>query len=281
MYNIQGITLEGMYNYFELIEEPLFKDIHLFEGGTVYNNEWEEGQIIPPINKNIVIDYIMEYNNGLTCYRQIPDRFKQMVNNFFESNYQAFKMIWLAINLDYNPIDNYDRKEYHLNEYDSSTRRTDTTNYKNTDTKEYKGYELDTNTPTGSEQNQTTFSGNEERVNQMSADNNENWSNDTKETITKPTITDTKSFTNSRKTTDKHEFSNDRKDIDTFEHFYVSGNDLNEHLGDDTLKIWSHGNIGVAKTSEIWLDECKARASFNFYELVSKKFAESLLLEIF
>lgn len=281
MYEIQGITLEGMYNYFDVIHEPLFENITLFQGGTVYNNEWEDGQIIPPINKNVLVDYIMEYNNGLTCYRQIPTRFKAMVENFFSSNYQAFKMIWLAINLDYNPIDNYDRKEYHLNEYDSSNRRTDTTNYKNKDTKEFKGYEMDTNTPVGTEQNQTVYTGNETHTNTMSADNSENWVNDSKTDITKPTETTTKSFLNQRKTTDKHEYSNDRKDIDTFEHFYVSGNDLNEHLGEDTLRIWAHGNIGTKETSEIWLNEVKARMSFNFYEMVAKKFAESLLLQIY
>ena len=281
MYEIQGITLEGMYNYFDIIHEPLFENITLFEGGTVYNNEWEEGQIIPAINKDLIIDYIMEYNNGLACYRQIPNRFKLMVENFFKSNYQAFKMIWLAINLDYNPIDNYDRKEYHLNEYNSNNKRTDSTQYKNVDTKEYKGSETDTNTPTGKEQHQTSYTGNEIHTNTMSADNSNTWVNDTKNDIERPTETNTTEFLNNRKTTDVHEFSNDRKDIDTFEHFYLSGYDLNEHLGDDTLKIWAHGNIGTKETSEIWLNEVKARASFNFYEMVSKKFAESLLLQIY
>ena len=281
MYNLAGITLEGMYDYFNTIHEPLFENIKLFEGGIVYNNEWESGQEIPPINKTVLIDYIMEYNNGLMCYRQIPNRFKLMVENFFESNYQAFKMIWLAINLDYNPIDNYDRKEYHLNEYNSSNKRTDSTNYKNTDTKEFIGFETDTNTPTGKEKNEISFSDDEIHTNYMSADNENDWVKDTKNEINKPTETHTTSFEEQRQTVDKHEFSNDRKDIDTFEHFYVSGNDLNEHLGDDTLKIWSHGNIGIKETSEIWLNEVRARLSFNFYETVAKKFAESLLLQIY
>lgn len=279
MYNLQGFTLEGVYNYFELKEQPLFENISLFQGGTVFNNEWETGEVIPPINKNLVIDYIMESNNGLLCYRQNPDRFKVMVNNFFESNYQAFKVIWLAINLSYNPIDNYDRKEYQLNEYNSSNKRTDSTHYKDTDTLDYLGKEKTENTPSGTESNSHTYSGNEITTNTLSADNNGGWTDDTKSEVTHPTETDTKSFTN-RKDTIEKSFTN-RTDDRTLEHIYLDGNDLTQHLGDDTLKIWAHGNVGVAKTSEIWLDEVKARLSFNFYEMVAKKFAQALLLEIY
>jgi hypothetical protein len=279
MYNIQGFTLEGVYNYFEKKEQPLFENISLFQGGTVFNNEWEDGEVIPPINKDLVVDYIMENNNGLLCYRQNPDRFKHMVENFFESNYQAFKVIWLAINLSYNPIDNYDRKEYHLNEYNSSNTRTDTTRYKNTDDTNYLGVENESVTPSGTESVATSYNGNEITTNTLSADNNENWSNDTKSEVNRPTETSTTSF--SSRTTDTEKSFTNRWDKGTFEHIYISGNDLTEHGGDDTLKVWSHGNIGVAKTSEIWTDEVKARLSFNFYEMVAKKFAQALLLEIY
>lgn len=280
MYNIQGFTLEGVYNYFEKKEQPLFANINLFQGGTVFSNEWEDGEVIPPINKNLVIDYIMENNNGLLCYRQNPDRFKKMVENFFESNYQAFKVIWLAINLSYNPIDNYDRKEYHLNEYNSSNTRTDTTRYKNTDDINYLGSETNTNKPTGSEKHEVKQTGNEVTTNYLSADNNQDWKKDTKSEVEPPTKTEnTLSFTQ-RQTEDKKEFTN-RWDKSTFEHIYISGNDLTEHGGDDTLKVWAHGNVGVAETSKIWSDEVKARLSFNFYEMVAKKFAQALLLEIY
>lgn len=280
MYNIQGFTLEGVYNYFEKKEQPLFANISLFQGGTVFNNEWEDGEVIPPINKNLVIDYIMENNNGLLCYRQNPDRFKQMVNNFFESNYQAFKVIWLAINLSYNPIDNYDRKEYHLNEYNSSNTRTDSTRYKNTDDINYLGSETNTNKPSGSETHEVKQTGNEITTNYLSADNNSTWKNDTKSEVQPPTKTEDKLSFTQRETEDKKEFTN-RWDKSTFEHIYISGNDLTEHGGDDTLKVWAHGNVGVAETSKIWSDEVKARLSFNFYEMVAKKFAQALLLEIY
>lgn len=279
MYNLQGFTLEGMYNYFDKMEKPLFEHIHLFEGGIVLNNEWEQGEYIPPIDKNLVIDYIMEYNNGLLTYRQIPDRFKLMVENFFESNYQAFKVIWLAINLSYNPIDNYDRKEYQLQEYDSSHKRTDSTHYKNTDDLDYKGNETTTVTPSGSESVATSYSGNEITTNTLSADNNDNWKNDTKSEVNRPTETSTTTFS-SRETETEKGFTN-RSDNRTFEHIYLDGNDLNEHLGEDTLKIWAHGNIGTKETSEIWSNEVKQRMAFNFYEMVAKKFAKALLLEIY
>lgn len=279
MYKQYGFTLFGVNNYFNLTEEPLFENIVLFEGGTVYNNEWEEGQIIPPINKETLINQIMEDNGDLLCYRQIPVQFKINVNQFFNSYYQNFKMIWIALNMNYNPIDNYDRHEYILDEYNSSNKRTDSTHYKNTDDINYLGSETNTNKPTGSETHELKQTGNTITTNRISADNSNDWSKDTQAEVEPPTKTEDKLSFTQRQTEDKKEFTN-RWNKEAFEHIYLDGNDLMEHLGDDTKKIWAHGNIGVEKTSSIIKAEIEMR-QFNFYEMVSKLFSKKLLLEIY
>lgn len=279
MYNIYGFSLTGMKHYFDLVNEPLFKDIILFQGGVVYNNEWEDGQEIPPIDKDTLVNYIMEYNNSLFPVRQIPEQFKANVNYFFKANYNNFRMMWIALNMNYNPIDNYDRHEYILDEYDSSTKRTDSTHYKDKNDLKYEGVETRTNTPSGKESVKTEFTGNDEVENKISADNTSSYDPHTQTITTHPTQTNTTEFTNNRKTEDKLEFTN-RHDNNLFEHIYLDGNDLNEHLGNDTRKIWAHGNIGAEKTSSIIKAELEMR-QFDFYEYVANLFSKKLLLEVY
>ena len=281
--NLQGFTLTGMYNYFNIVEHPLFENIRLFEGGTVYNNEWEDGQEIPAIDKAVLVDCILEEGCDLFTYRNIPDRFKIMVNRFFDANYNNFRMMWIALNMNYNPIDNYDRHEYILDEYNSSTKRTDSTHYKDTNDTTYKGKEKTTVTPTGKEKVSQKYESNQITTNMVSAENQSDFINADKSTVALPDNYTETEFTNSRKTETETEYgssNSNRKDESEFEHIYLDGNDLNEHLGDDTKKIWAHGNIGVEKTSSIIKAELELR-QFNFYTYVARLFAKDLLMEVY
>ncbi len=280
---LQGFTLTGMYNYFQITESPLFKDIKLFEGGVVFNNEWEDGQEIPPIDKDIVIDYIMEEGCDLYTRRLNPDRFKLLVNDFFNAQYNNFRMMWIALNMNYNPIDNYDRHEYILDEYNSSTKRTDSTHYKDTNDLTLKGKEKTTETPSGKDKIEVDYDDKQTTENKVSAENDSGYAPHDKTEVDLPKQTTTTSFENNRKTEVEIEYGSSnttRKNEGEFEHIYLDGNDLNEHLGDDTKKIWAHGNIGVKETSEIIANELKLR-QFNFYNYIARCFAHELLLEVY
>ena len=280
--NLIGFTLTGMYNYFDIKESPLFHNIRLFEVGTVYANEWEEGQVIPPINKTTMVNYIMEEGSDLYTRRVNPDRFKTMVESFFDAQYNNLRMIWIALNMNYNPIDNYDRHEYILDEYNSSNKRTDSTHYKDTNDLTLKGKEKVTETPSGKENVKNTFTGKQTTTNTISAMNSSNYAPRDKSEVDFPTQDSETSFTN-RKTEVETEYGSSnskRENNGVFEHIYLDGNDLNEHLGDDTRKIWAHGNIGVEKTSSIIKAEIEMR-EFNFYLYVARQFSKELLLEVY
>lgn len=290
MYDQAGITLNGMYHYFNLITEneegePLFNNISLYPGGTVYSNDHETGYEIPPMYKDLLIDEILENHGELLCVRQNPFRFKKMVENFFETNYHNFERIWIALWMDYNPIDNYDRHEYHDNEYNSDHTRTDKQGYRDTTTFIPVGTETDIFTPEGVEKVETKPVGTSKETveEKVSADNSSDYQPERK-TETTPVTTQTEtSFGTSgtaRKDTTTHQFGSDRIDTTTFEHQYLDGEDKTKHGGNDYLTIWAHGNIGVAKTSEIIADEIKLRA-FNFYEYVADLFESKLLLQIY
>ena len=277
MYNLYGFSLIGMKHYFDLTNEPLFENIELFPGGIVYNNEWEEGQEIPPIDKDCIINYIMENNGSLFPLRQIPDQFKYNVETFFKANYNQFRMMWIALNMDYNPIDNYDKKEYILDEYDSLNRRTDSTRYKETNDTDIVGIEKNTETPTGTEQVERSFDNDIVTTNELSADNG-GWDDDSRTSVNNPKETNKTSFTN-RKTENELQYL-DRANNTTFEHQYISGNDLNEHQGSDTHKSWIHGNAGTTMTADIIAKDLQMR-EFDFYEYIAKLFSKRLLVEVY
>ena len=280
MYNLAGFTLAGMYNYFEIIESPLFEDIDLFEGGYVYcDANWEEPQEIPAIDKDVLVDYILEGCGELQCWRQNPSRFKVMTERFFSANYNNFRMMWIALNMNYNPIDNYDRHEYILDTFGSSHKRTDSTHYRDTNDIDIVGKEKTTDTPTGSETTTNKYDNHQITENKISADNSSGYQEDNKSDVTMADTTTKLSFTDNRKTVSELEYTN-RANNGTFEHIYLDGNDLNEHLGNDTKKIWAHGNIGTKETSAIIENELKLR-QFNFYEYVARLFEAKLMMEVY
>lgn len=271
MLNQFGFSLYGMINYFELKEEPLFEDIELFEGATVYEQE------VPAIDKDELSFLIEEQCGDLLCYRQIPDRFKRAVENFFKINYENFSKLWIALMLQYNPLENYDRIENWREAYNSYTQRTDTTHYKNTDDLNYLGSETNTEKPTGSEKNTKVQTGDDITTNYVSADSSTDWEKDTKQEHEPPTkIEDTLSFTN-RETENKLEFTN-RFDKRTFEHTYLDGNDKNDHKGYDDHAGRIHGNIGVMSSQKL-VNESIELGKTNFYQYVTDLFEKQLMLQ--
>ncbi len=273
MYDIAGFSLNGMYHYFELKEAPLFANISLYQGGTEYE------QTIPAISANQLIFTIMEQSGELLCYRQIPDRFKLAVNNFFLNYYESFKKLWIALNMQYNPIENYDRMENWKDTYNSDNTRTDSTHYKETDDVEYKGTETDELTKAGKESNKETISGTTITENELCADNVSGYHDDTKTTVTHPDYTNNELSFTGRTDTNEHSFTN-REDNRTFEHTYLNGNDKNEHRGYDQREGRAHGNIGVTTSQQMVLSSLDI-GRINFYTYVADLFEKELLLQLY
>lgn len=271
MINQMGFSLYGVINYFNLKEEPLFENITLYTGGVEYD------QTIPPIDKDELVFLIEEQCGDLLCYRQIPDRFKKCVENFFKINYENFTKLWIALMMDYNPIENYDRTEDWKDSYNSFHDRTDTTEYHDTNSKDYSGKERETVTPSGTEKHTEAQTGNTITTNQLSADDSETWRNDTKSEVTPPTKTeDTLSFTDRQTQTDKEFF--ERNDLETFTHYYDQGSDKNEHRGHDDRHGHIHGNIGVLSSQEM-IEKSINIAKTNFYQFVTDLFEKQLMLQ--
>ena len=251
-----GVSLGGVYEYFNKIDEPLFENITVYPGGTFGEGTTEE-QTIPPINKDIVIGEIMEYWGEFLCWRQDPNVFKVLTTKFFSKNYDNFARMWTALNLDYNPIFNYDRKEDSKETYDSYFEETDRRTWTD-ETNE---------TPTGKESTEVTHNSNEVVETKISADNVSTYS--PKEQVTTTLAPD------------KHETSFDNRNTKTtVERKSPGGTDKNDHKGHDDHTAYLRGNIGITRTQEMINDELNLR-KFDFYRYIADKYAHELLLVIY
>lgn len=101
------ITLWGFYQF---TDKHLFDDVVLPEG----------------IDKQRLIDLIMMESGDLYAYYQQPTFLKMQIDNFFARKYDDFARMYAALYADYNPIENYDRKEDWTDNFNESVSGTAT-----------------------------------------------------------------------------------------------------------------------------------------------------------
>lgn len=84
-------TLWGIYQY----KTDLFDDVLLPEG----------------LDKNILIETLMQRSGMLFPAHQQPDFLKQNITNWFKRKHTSFSRMTAALAAEYDPISNYDRHE--------------------------------------------------------------------------------------------------------------------------------------------------------------------------
>lgn len=253
---IAAFSLWGMVKYFDKIEQQLFEDIELYQGGT-YGAGTEYEQTIPAIDWAVLVDEIIENWGDFPCWRNIPDMFKADVERFFKKNYDNFARMWTAIHLNYNPIYNVERYENGKNTYNSFHEETDRRTWKDETTE----------TPEGKETHETTHATTEKVETKISADNVTPYS--PKEEVTTTLAPD------------KTEISfDDRSTTTTTERKNPGGTDKNEHRGHDDNELHVRGNVGVTSSVELLRQELSIR-EFDFYKKVADMFAHELMLLIY
>lgn len=296
IYNVAGFTLAGVYHYFNLAKEAgdvnktLFEDITLFEGGTYFEQD------IPAIDKDILVADLLEHCGELCCYRQQPFVFRDNVLRFFKEHEKQFARMWIALNLDYNPIYNYDRYEDWSDTLDGEVNHTgeDTKTIKpdgsETLDTEQKGTEKTQTTPHGSESvtNENITAGTQTTT--VAGENSSTWYNSEKvETEVPKTKTTTEygngtrydeselsfgSGNNSRHTITTTSFQNrETEDKDVY-NSKVETDNTNTHKGH------LYGNIGVT-TSASMVREILEVYDFNMYNYICDLFQKELLYLIY
>lgn len=288
MYRQSGFTLYGTDYYFKLAklegdqEKELFEDIELFEGGEFYEQEIEA--IDPEILYN---EILCRYGECLT-YEQNPILFKKYSDTFFKKNYKNFAKMQIALQLDFNPLFNYDRYENSTdkNTYDSNMEyKGSVTRKLDNSTEAYK--EINTPAETKTKYSNLSDDSNGVRYTGVSADNNgasgvTTASNYSPQSMEVDTVTPSKTEIEVIKKGETS-YSGKGYEVNTF------GKDINLdnprkdiHSGDDTLKHDAHifGNIGVVTSTQM-IKEILELYDFDIYKYIADKYAKERLLLLY
>ena len=102
-----GVTLLGWYNY---TDETLFNDIE-------YSDRLDPGILVDTI--------LLRCGNQFTYFQNEP-MLRRAIKNFFKKYYVSFDRMAYALEIEYNPIENYDRTD----DYTKTTDASSTSNIK-------------------------------------------------------------------------------------------------------------------------------------------------------
>lgn len=225
------ITLNGFYQYDDSLFDVTFPD---------------------GIDRGVVIDELLYQLGDLYPYIQSFENLKKMISNWASEEYSNLYRMLLALEAEYNPIENYDRKENWTDKDSGEDSRLITSNGT-----EHPNTSVITNDETSEEPNQT-------ETTTVSAYNSAAYQPkdkvETKGTnVTRRNATETTSGTNGYDNTER----------DTFTYGKHS-----EHDGR------MHGNIGVTTNQQMINEELNLR-KFNIYNYIVDRFSERFIVEIY
>lgn len=238
------ITTVGFYQYMNAYNNDLFGLLNL----------------PPGIDKDTLVNNIMLRGGEFEVVYSNPDFYKSAIGLWSNKHYRTFEKWINALNIDYNPLENYDRME----EWSDSGSRT------NTGTVSDSG----TITNTGTQSTETTGndnftgSGNSTSSDEISAYNSNSFQNDKKNTTNSSNSSETNTTTNSTRTDNLSESnSNTRTD------------NLSEKTNSDR-KGRAHGNIGVTTSQQMLQSELDI-AKWNIYEQITDLFLSEFCIMVY
>lgn len=221
------LSLEGLYNY----------DSTLFDGFNVPKQ----------LDKNVAITTICTRSREFELLYPDMNFMKNRIQWWSQKNKKNWQKLADTLDLEYNPIENYDRKEEwsenvtHDNSIDENHTRQSTSNNKKTD---------NTNRiENGSSTHQNTA------FNDGLKDSEKDYGSTTVRNTGTQTFTDTTNDTDTNSTTD-------------------AGTQSHKHEGR------MHGNIGVTTTQQM-IDEERRVAMYNLYDVIANSFVEEFCLMIY
>lgn len=237
-------TLWGLYQY-----DP-----------TLFNN----APVPDGIDKQLLIDTIMDTNGDLYCYYQQPERFKLAITNWFRRHELGFARMLLALTKEYDPLENYDRYENETTTPNITRARAlggkDSTQLSGTDSNSAGGRDTVT-----TDMNETT-----ENTGKVSAFDSSTFEN--------------KDHTDNIRDTDGTvETAYGRTDATTYgrkDETTYGRTDTETETGNTGRVLHAHGQIGVTQYKELIENEIELR-KFDLYKTIALMFEDDLLIQVY
>ena len=238
------ITTVGFYQYMNAYNNDLFGLLNL----------------PPGIDKDTLVNNIMLRGGEFEVVYSNPDFYKSAIGLWSNKHYRTFEKWINALNIDYNPLENYDRME----------EWSDTGSRINTGTVSDSGSRKNTGTQSTETTGKDSFtgSGNSTSSDEISAYNSNSFQNDKKNTTNSSNSSETNTTTNSTRTDNLSESnSNTRTD------------NLSEKTDSDR-KGRAHGNIGVTTSQQMLQSELDI-AKWNIYEQITDLFLSEFCIMVY
>ena len=238
------ITTVGFYQYMNAYNNDLFGLLNL----------------PPGIDKDTLVNNIMLRGGEFEVVYSNPDFYKSAIGLWSNKHYRTFEKWINALNIDYNPLENYDRME----------EWSDTGSRINTGTVSDSGLRKNTGTQSTETIGKDNFkgSGNSTSSDEISAYNSNSFQNDKKNTTNSSNSSETNTTTNSTRSDNLSESnSNTRTD------------NLSEKTNSDR-KGRAHGNIGVTTSQQMLQSELDI-AKWNIYEQITDLFLSEFCIMVY
>lgn len=247
------ISLDGIMSYLESQNIPLFSDVSLPAGidretlvNTIYQDGAEFGVIYPD-----------------------PIFLRSSVNAWFNTKYNTFSKWYAVLNMEYNPIENYDRMEA----------------WNDTGTVSDTGVREDTGTSRDTTESTTT-------LNATTEGNTETTTHSESETTTTVSAFNDGDYqphdkvSSINETTTNSEDSEIREDVTRYDEEKNGQTTFESHTtgerttgGEHSGRI--HGNIGVVTSQAMVEAEIELRRNYNIYNMISDCFCDEFLIQVY
>ena len=238
------ITTVGFYQYMNSYNNDLFGLLNL----------------PPGIDKDTLVNNIMLRGGEFEVVYSNPDFYKSAIGLWSNKHYRTFEKWINALNIDYNPLENYDRME----------EWSDTGSRINTGTVSDSGTITNTGTQSTEATGKENFkdSGTSTSSDEISAYNSNSFQNDKKNTTNSSNSSETNT-TNRNTRTDNLSESNSNTRTDN----------LSEKTNSDR-KGRAHGNIGVTTSQQMLQSELDI-AKWNIYEQITDLFLSEFCIMVY
>ena len=250
------ITTVGFYQYMNAYNNDLFGLLNL----------------PPGIDKDTLVNNIMLRGGEFEVVYSNPDFYKSAIGLWSNKHYRTFEKWINALNIDYNPLENYDRME----------EWSDTGSRINTGTVSDSGSRKNTGTQSTETIGNDNFtgSGNSTSSDEISAYNSNSFQNDKKNTTNSSNSSETNTTTNSTRTDNLTESnSNTRTDNLSESNSNTRTDNLSEKTNSDR-KGRAHGNIGVTTSQQMLQSELDI-AKWNIYEQITDLFLSEFCIMVY
>lgn len=231
------LTVMGLYNY----DNTIFDNLMLPDG----------------VDKPTLVGNIILETAELECIYPTPVFLKTAIGLWSNVQFLTWDRVYSAMNLDYNPIENYDRQE--------TETTTGTRAHSGKDTTTRSGTVSETGSTTGSTQGTASESGT--TTNKIAG-------------FDSTTLVDHDSSTgsNTRQASDSSTGSSTRSGTDSSTQELTHGEQIADS-GSRTSRI--HGNIGVTTSQQMLQSELDLAPNLNIYQYITADFRKRFCVEVY